>query len=649
MKLLRLTGKEQDLDYVIANILFKSGIQLEDALKVLDKGWKLSYFTYNSEIKELLSRVNNLMQRLEIPENDKNISLEKGIEEIKSEIQDVENKVQDKFRLIEEKQEQIKQLEESLTPIEHLKNLDVDLGKLYNLRYMNFRYGKMSLESYQTVQKEINELDAVIYEVEKTDKEIWIMYFMPDSLSSKVDSYFQMMKFERVWLPNEVQGKPCEFINQVNKYIENNKKEIEQVRCELSQIREEKGREILKDKKQLELLEKINRIKKYMAHDEKGSFYVVGWIPTKNLNDILPKLDKMGIEYVVKSHDEAEIVPPTKLKNNKVVKPFEEIVKMYGTPNYTEMDPTVFVAITAFIMFGFMFGDVGQGLVIALIGLILWKKKVKMGPIFIAGGISAIIFGFLYGSFFGSEEIIKGILPSPMDNITNMLVYGIATGAILIIIAMIFNIKNGIKNKDKGRVLFDKNGLAGLIFYVVVLAIIVGLLIKGKMIFSLTIAIVLLVLPLILILFKEKIENAMNRSKERKRVAEAGNKNGRESERGNEGEKEKEKTNEKEKVSFVEKIFELIEMLLSMASNTISFVRLAAFAINHVGLCLAVYILGDMIGGSGSYLVYIIGNVIVIGLEGLIVAIQVLRLEYYELFSRFYSGDGKEYVPIEEQ
>ena len=92
-----------------------------------------------------------------------------------------------------------------------------------------------------------------------------------------------------------------------------------------------------------------------------------------------------------------------------------------------------------------------------------------------------------------------------------------------------------------------------------------------------------------------------------------------------------------------------MEKLLSMISNTISFVRLAAFAINHVGLCMAVYILSNMVSGAGSLIVAVIGNVIVIVLEGLIVAIQVLRLEYYELFSRFYKGDGKPYKPIREE
>ena len=93
----------------------------------------------------------------------------------------------------------------------------------------------------------------------------------------------------------------------------------------------------------------------------------------------------------------------------------------------------------------------------------------------------------------------------------------------------------------------------------------------------------------------------------------------------------------------------MVEILLSFASNTISFVRIAAFAINHVGLCMAIYILSDMFTGTGSIAVTIFGNVLVIVLEGLIVGIQVLRLEYYELFSRFYTGDGKEYKPLREK
>lgn len=619
MKLISLTGKEENLDYVIANILLNSGIQLEDALKVLQKGWKLTYYTYNSEIKELKTKVENIIKQLEIPNNSEKCSLKSSLDDIKENINKIDTQISDKFAEISEKQEEISNLNENIKPIEHLKNLNIELDKLYKLKYMNFRYGKLSQEAYLQVKNEMDTLDAVVYELEENEDEVWIMYFMPDTLTSKVDSYFQVLKFERIWLPDEVQGKPIDFLQRVKEEINKDKEEIDRVQNEIKEAKEKYAKELLMYKQQLELLEKINNVKKFMAHDNKGAFYIVGWIPMQNLKKILPQLDKLEIEYVIKNHDEVVSTPPTKLKNNILFKPFESIVKMYGTPNYTEMDPTVFVAITAFIMFGFMFGDVGQGAVILVIGLILSKLKKSLGPIFIAGGISAIIFGFVYGSVFGSEDIIKGILPSPMDNITNMLIYGIATGAILIIIAMIFNIKNGLKNKDLARVFFDKNGLAGLVFYITVLLLIVGLLLNGQMAISLSICLVLIILPLVLILFKDKIDSLLNKKKE------------------------------KQNVSIIEKIFELIEMLLNIASNTISFVRLAAFAINHVGLCMAVYILGNMIGGSGSYIVIAIGNVLVIALEGLIVAIQVLRLEYYELFSRFYAGDGKEYTPIEVQ
>lgn len=617
MKFLSMTGKEEDLDFIIANDLFGSGFQPENALKVLEKGWKLTYFTYDSSIKEYSKKVKSLLEKINIKYELKPVELSQNLDNIKNEIDNYENKINNLLNEINEEEAEISKVNESIVPIEHLKNIPIELEKLYNLDYMIFRFGTISLENYKELSDKIDTSNVILIELDKDNENVWILYFAPKALSKEVDSYFKVLKFKRIWLPEDFKGKPSDVIDKVHNYIKDASIKIEYKKELLSKLREDIGRNLVNDLLQLELLEKINKVKKYMAHDNKGSFYIVGWIPNNNLEKLTPKLEKDGIEYVVKNHDEVASTPPTKLKNNRIIKPFESIVKMYGTPNYTEMDPTFFVAITAFLMFGFMFGDVGQGFIITLIGLILMKKKSSLGNILTYGGISSIIFGFLYGSIFGNENIIKGIVPSPMNNIQNMLIFGIGSGALLIIIAMIFNIKNGIKNKDIARALFDKNGLAGLIFYSVILVLIVGFLLNGKMILSLALSLILIIIPLLLILFKEKIENAINKNKEN--------------------------------VSIVEKIFEIIEMLISMASNTISFVRLAAFAINHVGLCMAIYILSDMFGGAGSIAVDIIGNIIVIALEGLIVAIQVLRLEYYELFSRFYSGDGKEYIPIEEE
>lgn len=602
-------------------ILFGSGLQPENALKVLEKGWKLTYFSYDSSIQEWSKKAEDLLKKMNINylETNEKIKLEKSFEQIKEEISKYIDDVDNLKNTINEKQKEIKDIQKQLMPISHLKNISINLQDLYNLKYMNFRYGKIPIDNYEEIKNEIVKMNLTIIEAEREENFLWLIYFMPNNITDKVDSFFKVMKFERVWLPGEITGTPIEFINKVNKFIEQNNNSIERIQKQLEEYRESIGKNLLNNYYQLKLLEKINKIKKYMAHDNKGAFYFVGWIPEQNLKALIPKLEKDEIEYTIKNHDEVATIPPTKLKNPKIVKPFESIVKMYGVPNYSELDPSIFVAITAFLMFGFMFGDVGQGFVILVIGLILMKMKKSLGSIFLAGGISAILFGIVYGSVFGKEDIIKGIIPSPMDNITNMLIAGIAVGAVLIIIAMIFNIKNGIKNKDKARALFDKNGLAGLAFYVIILVLIVGFLLKGKLVISLGLSITLIAIPLLLILFKERIGSYLNQNKS------------------------------KVKSSIVEKIFELIEMLLNIASNTISFVRLAAFAINHVGLCMAIYILSDMVGGAGSVIVGIIGNIIVIALEGLIVAIQVLRLEYYELFSRFYTGDGKEYIPIEDE
>lgn len=619
MKFLSMTGKEENLDFIIANDLLGAGFQPENALKVLEQGWKLTYFSYDSTIKEYLKKAETLLTELNITYKEKNTQLTQSFEDIKKFIDDYELKISTIHKDIENKQKEIEELSNSITPITHLQNFPIELEKIYNLKYMNFRFGFLTTEYYEQLSTDIDDIDAIVMEIEKTDKGVWIIYFTPDALSEEVDSYFKVMKFKRVWLPEDFKGKPSDVISEVKKYIQESLTYVENQKNKLEQLKGTSGIDIINAFLQLKVLEKINRVKKYMAHDDKGSFYIVGWIPNQNLKSLLSKLKEHNVAYTIKSHDEVASTPPTKLKNNKLIKPFESIVKMYGTPNYTEMDPTWFVAITAFLMFGFMFGDVGQGLVIAIIGLILMKKKSSLGPVLTAGGISAIIFGFIYGSIFGKEGIIKGIVPSPMENIQNMLIFGIASGAVLIIIAMIFNIKNGLKNKDLARALFDKNGLAGLIFYSIILISIVSLLLNGQMILGLTLSLILIILPLICILFKDNLEKIITKQKST------------------------------EKASIVEKIFELIEMLLSMASNTISFVRLAAFAINHVGLCMAVYILSTMVGGAGSLIVAIIGNIIVIVLEGLIVAIQVLRLEYYELFSRFYAGDGKEYIPIESQ
>lgn len=619
MKLLSVVGKDENINSFIIKYLLESGMQPEDALKVLEKGWKLSYYPYDNKPKENIKLCKSILDKLDVAYKDDfvKVELEDSIENIEQNLNALMKELKEKDEKIEKAENDIENLEKAKGPIHHLENINIDLKDFFKLRYMKFRFGKISKENYAKIKQDTKMLDVVLLELEQTEDDVWIIYLTTEEFSTQIDSYFNVMRFERIWLPQDVTGTPKEFIKNIDNLIQENRKIIETEKHEIEGIKIKSQATLISYLCQLQNYEKINKVKKYIVHDENGYFYIIGWIPLEELKILVPKLTKeKDLKFTVKNHDEVASVPPTHLKNNKLFSSFETIVQMYGVPNYTELDPTAFVAITAFLMFGFMFGDVGQGAVIALIGILLKKKKVALGPIFVAGGISSILFGLLYGSIFGKEDILKPILIAPMENITTMLIAGIAFGTILILIAMGLNIKNGIRTKDKQKIFFSENGVAGFVFYCTILISVVYFYLKGKLIISASILAVVLGIALICILFKDVLADKL------------------------------EKRKSQEKHSFIERFFELIETLLSFASNTISFVRLAAFAINHVGLCMAIYILAGMTAGAGNLAVAIIGNALVIVLEGLIVAIQVLRLEYYELFSRFYSGDGKEYKPI---
>lgn len=574
MKLLSIVGKESNMNNFISTYLLNSGLQPEDALKVFEKGWKLSCFDYDTVSRDAFKKCTDLLNTLKIQFSSKYsiAEIETTSNEIIKKIKPIEDELNKCNSEILSNSEKINQLEKYVYPISKLENVKIDLDKFYNLRYIKYRYGRIKTHVYDKIKKEVNKLDVILFELEQDSEYTWLMYFTTKDFETDVDSYFNIMKFERFWLPDEFNGVPTDVLNKINIEIKKYKKNIDIELENIQKVKKENESFLLFAYRQLATLVKVDSIKKYMAHDNNNNFYIIGWIPKSELDELLPKISKeTDIRVKVKNHDEVANTPPTHLKNNKIISKFETIVEMYGIPNYKETDPTTFVAITAFLMFGFMFGDVGQGLIISIIGFFLYKKKKSLGPILISGGISSIIFGFLYGSIFGKEEIIPALLISPMKNITTMLISGISFGAFLILISMLINIKNGIRFKDKKKIFFSENGIAGLLFYSIILITIVYFAINGKLLVSAGILGSILLLLLLVILFKDKLGNIVS------------------------------KTRQTTKNSAIEKIFEIIEMLLSIASNTISFVRLAAFAINHVGLCMAVYILSNMLNGVRKF------------------------------------------------
>jgi V/A-type H+-transporting ATPase subunit I len=289
------------------------------------------------------------------------------------------------------------------------------------------------------------------------------------------------------------------------------------------------------------------------------------------------------------------------------------------------------VAITYTLLFGMMFGDLGQGLVIFLIGLYLAiKKKMAMGRIFERIGISSAIFGTLFGSVFGYEHWLDpmykalGISFLPFHSAANqqntmfVLMGAIGLGVVIMFIAILINIISGIKTKDYEEALFANNGVAGLIFYGSIIVGIVSVFLGHSLFNPLYIAF-LIVVPFMLMFFREPLADMV---------------------------KGKKFHTDSIPEYLITSFFECFEFLLGYASNTLSFVRIGGFVLSHAVMMSVVMLLAEGVQSGMSVIVVIVGNIFVMGMEGLIVGIQVLRLEFYEIFSRFYKADGHAFKPV---
>ncbi|MCI8486244.1 MAG: hypothetical protein HFJ20_03965 [Clostridia bacterium] len=437
---------------------------IEDAKKIYDKGWKFEYCTYDYTIKEYLKKAEKILNRfgLQLQENETKIKIENTIDEIKQDINIIEKQYNEYEQKIKEIEQRNKEIMEKLLPIKELSGLNINIQDLITMKYIKFRYGNVPNENIIEIEKELQgDIKAIYYKLKKEEKNTWLIYITTEEYANDVDAFFNMQEFERILLPNDFDGLLSNLISDLK--LEYNENEIIQGELdkELKYFQNEKKNKLISYYEQLKEYELVNKLKKYIMHDKKQTFYMVIWVPETNIDYIVNMLKQYEyFDYSIRDGKKEEIKEPTKLRNNKLIKPFEMLVKMYGIPNVKELDPTVFVAITSFIMFGFMFGDIGHGAILLLIGLLLMKKKVSLGPVMVAFGISSIIFGFLYGSIFGREDILKSKLISPMENINTMLISGVVVGSVFILIAMILNIVNGIRNKEIKKIFFDKNGLA---------------------------------------------------------------------------------------------------------------------------------------------------------------------------------------------
>jgi V/A-type H+-transporting ATPase subunit I len=537
-----------------------------------------------------------------------------------------------------------------------ITGLDADLSELLTMKYAKARFGRLPNDSVKKLSF-FSEKAFFFYPFEQEKNYTWCLYITSKPEANSIDYLFRELGFERTKLPEYLKGSSDEATAKLVAQMESENKRITEIDDELKKIAEREGGKLSKVYAKLTAISNSYELRSNVTVFD-GKFHLSGYIPEKEKKRFTGIMDQVGGVTLTFRETAPDESAPVRLKNNWLFRPFEMFVKMYGLPASNGMDPTPLVGITYMLLYGMMFGDLGQGLCIMILGLILTKvTKAGLAPIIARIGFSSALFGVLYGSVFGNEEIIRpffhipqlyelfGYTEPPHDVFaaSNMfLIMALIVGICLILLTMIINIVVSLRMKDYEAGIFSASGICGFVLYGSLVAGLGSSFALGVDIMNPAYVICLIVLPLVLIFFKELILHAMA-GKGIKSAKTA--KNGGNIDTGLKARLEamnENKGSDRKTVGMfiIEGIIDLFEVCLTYITNTMSYLRIGGFVLSHAGLMLVFSIISNMFDGVGSIIVLVIGNIFVTGFEGFIVGIQVLRLEFYELFSRFFKGGG---------
>lgn len=470
--------------------------------------------------------------------------------------------------------------------------------------------------------------------------------------NAQINTILANVGWTKIELPGELRSVKKDVSREISAKLENLTAEQEKLESQANDMVKKEAEHL----REVWLNLRVNELfYKVQANFESSSRTVIftGWLPASKKKCLTEKIKKASrgrcyLEWNEPgSKDAIRDEVPVQFNNPKILAPFQMLVSNFGIPEYGTIDPTPFVMPLYLSMFGLMFADLGQGLILAILGIIgaclLRKDDNKKGLyqlswLIIWCGASSMVFGALVGSFFGTglfrplwfdfHGIISGHSAhiSMISDVYDILSITIYFGIFVIVIGLIFNWINLIRGGKWAELFFDKGGIFGAWIYaggIYITSYMVSHNYKG---FPAGTTVFLLVgLPSLLLFIKEPYHYFTHA-----------------------GAHADKKSNLF--LAFMnmlmEWIVELLEIFSGYLSNTLSFMRVAGLGIAHVCLMISVFTLANMTSGIGSVLILILGNILVIGLEGLSAGVQALRLSYYEFFTKFFHGTGKLYTPI---
>jgi V/A-type H+/Na+-transporting ATPase subunit I len=325
--------------------------------------------------------------------------------------------------------------------------------------------------------------------------------------------------------------------------------------------------------------------------------WVTGWTGDLDGTKLEAALARAGLPHLLHFPE----APPTfeapvLLVNPTWLRPFELFVRLLGTPRAGEADPTAVLAVLAPLLFGFMFGDVVQGAVLLVAGVLLWRRVPAL-RLLVPGGISAIAFGFAFGSVAARDDLIRSLWVHPLAAPLVILTTTVIFGVVVLLGGMTLDALEHFWRGQGRDWLWHRGGLA------VAYLGFAGCLFSPR-------GLLLSAAGLAWALLGPMVSSGSG-------------------------------------AEFTKSLGESIETLLQLGINTISFARVGAFALAHAGLSAAIVGVAVATHSPVGYgIILVLGNVLILILEGLVVAIQTTRLVLFEFFIRFLRADGRPLRPL---
>jgi V/A-type H+-transporting ATPase subunit I len=561
-----------------------------------------------------------------------------------------------------------RRVEEAFTEARAFKNLNAPFADLDQISYLTLRVGRLDPKQQADLRDTLGDRAVIIPLGNSGDGEAAADDRILAAASRKgrfaLDSELKRRSFTPITIPEDYKGIPKELLSGLEGRLSNIDAALAAVGREKKRLGGECGPTLRRLTGAYLMATQVERLKGRLRSTQ-SAYQLSGWVPADEVREIARKLGEMTEGRTAIRAFLPEEIPdvregrekvPVSLEHGAFVRGFEKLVFSYGAPLYGTIDPTPFVAVSFAVLFGIMFGDLGQGFVLFLLGLLTGKKGPKLLKSFhnystplIAVGIASMVMGLLTGEIFASE----GLLAAPTQAVTGFFMrvfnisgdpphvilhlmpergniaklfyffaFTISAGVLLNSIGLLVNITNLVILRKYEKAFFSKTGLAGLLFFWYAVFIAARIILGGS--FA-RFDFIGLFFPVFCIFFGPAIWRAAAR--------------------------ERPVLPDGLMVFIMESFVELLETASTYISNTVSFLRVGAFALSHAVLSFIIFTLTEMVadlpaGPALALLVMTAGNALIIVLEGMIVAIQVVRLQYYEFFSKFFTETGVEFKPF---